>query len=437
MSSEDEQKITNLANEILRQGRNKLIVHLRFLDLALGQFSNSTFTNYQIPSYATNGKYFAFNPINVIQRYRENHNGVSRDFLHLVLHCIYRHMFVSTYYEPKYWNLACDMAIENAINELNEDFLSDPRQVEQQRQINKLKDKVKHLTAECFYEYFKNANLPDDKIYELSELFFSDAHEGWYKLEDSEDGKQEDNKKKEDNKQNNKKDKDNEEKSDEQNDDENKDDKSDDQNEDNDEEEEKEGDGDGQGNEEQEQKDESDDQSGNGSGEGEDEDDSSSEGNSSSGQGDQNQQGGGSDSKTNMSASQLKELMDHWQDISEKVQVDLETFNKEKGDAAASMVQNLKEVNREKYDYTGFLKKFATMGEMMKINDDEFDYVYYTYGLSVYKNMPLVEPLEYKDVKRIKDFVIAIDTSGSVSGDLVQTFLQKTFNILKSTESFF
>ncbi len=73
----------------------------------------------------------------------------------------------------------------------------------------------------------------------------------------------------------------------------------------------------------------------------------------------------------------------------------------------------------------------------MKINPDEFDYNYYTYGLKLYENMPLIEPLEYKDVKRIRDFVIAIDTSGSTSGELVQTFVQKTYNVLKSTESFF
>ena len=100
-------------------------------------------------------------------------------------------------------------------------------------------------------------------------------------------------------------------------------------------------------------------------------------------------------------------------------------------------MQNLREVNREKYDYTAFLKKFAVMGEVMKINDDEFDYIFYTYGLKLYKKVPLVEPLEYKDVKRIREFVIAIDTSGSTSGELVQKFVQKTYNILKSTESFF
>ena len=104
---------------------------------------------------------------------------------------------------------------------------------------------------------------------------------------------------------------------------------------------------------------------------------------------------------------------------------------------AGSLIQNLQEVTRERYDYTDFLKRFAVMGEAITVNEDEFDYVYYTYGLNRYGNMPLIEPLEYKEVKRIKDFVIAIDTSGSVMGAEVQSFLQKTYNILKQEESFF
>ena len=72
----------------------------------------------------------------------------------------------------------------------------------------------------------------------------------------------------------------------------------------------------------------------------------------------------------------------------------------------------------------------------MKINDDEFDYIFYTYGMDLYGKMPLIEPLEYKEVRHIREFVIAIDTSGSVQGDTVQRFLNKTWNILKQQESF-
>lgn len=130
-------------------------------------------------------------------------------------------------------------------------------------------------------------------------------------------------------------------------------------------------------------------------------------------------------------------LEKEWEDVSRQIQMDMETFSKQQGTMAGDMMQQLRELNREKYDYDVFLKKFAVMGEAMKINDDEFDYIFYTYGLQLFGNVPLIEPLEYKEEKRIREFVVAIDTSGSTSGDLVQKFLVKTYNILKNSESFF
>ena len=70
------------------------------------------------------------------------------------------------------------------------------------------------------------------------------------------------------------------------------------------------------------------------------------------------------------------------------------------------------------------------------MDGDAFDYVYYTYGLQLYGNMPLVEPPETKEEKRIEDFVIAVDTSMSTSGALVREFLSCTYAILRSTETF-
>ena len=83
------------------------------------------------------------------------------------------------------------------------------------------------------------------------------------------------------------------------------------------------------------------------------------------------------------------------------------------------------------------LRKFMVMNDDIQVNDDEFDYIYYTYGLSQYGNMPLVEPLEYKDSRKVREFVIAIDTSASCRGEVVRSFLQETYGILSGEETFF
>ena len=76
-------------------------------------------------------------------------------------------------------------------------------------------------------------------------------------------------------------------------------------------------------------------------------------------------------------------------------------------------------------------------GEELKVNDDEFDYIYYTYGLEKYGNLPLIEPLEYATSKKVKEFVIVLDTSASCNGETVRKFLKKTYDILSSSASFF
>ena len=68
---------------------------------------------------------------------------------------------------------------------------------------------------------------------------------------------------------------------------------------------------------------------------------------------------------------------------------------------------------------------------------DSFDYAFYTYGLSLYGNMPLVEPQESREVYRVEDFAVVIDTSMSCSGELVQRFLEETYDVLSQSESFF
>lgn len=133
----------------------------------------------------------------------------------------------------------------------------------------------------------------------------------------------------------------------------------------------------------------------------------------------------------------VNKVSQEWKKLGQSVRVDLQVFEKNQGLAPGSLSENLQEVVRDRYNYEDFLKKFAVTNEELHINDEEFDYIYYTYGLKLYKNMPLVEPLEYRETRKIHDFVIAIDTSGSCQGRTVRNFLSRTYSILKSTESFF
>ena len=337
-----------LARDILILSRNTLLVNLRFLDAALNQFK---YIPVKTNSLLTDGENIFFNPSHILKTYKKGKEIPVRNYLHIVMHCIFRHMYVDPTLNHDYWDLACDIAVENTIAELNISAVATPLKEKQTAYFKEIIDKTKYLTAEKIYDYLVKCNISPEKIAEMKNIFYADDHKLWYIHEDEVfdvlgisyndiDNKNTSNLKR--------------------------------------------------------------------------------------------------TSKENVIEISRHAIMaDIWKDIAERIQVDMETFGKQQGYEVGGLTQNLKEVNREKYDYASFLKKFAVMGETMKINDDEFDYIFYTYGMQLYKKMPLIEPLEYKEEKRIKEFVIAVDTSGSTSGELVQKFVQKTYNILKSTESFF
>ena len=125
-----------------------------------------------------------------------------------------------------------------------------------------------------------------------------------------------------------------------------------------------------------------------------------------------------------------------WSRIFENVKKDKDVLEQGFGISPGSVTDYIGSVTGDDYDYSEFLMRFAKITEEVKVNNDEFDYIYYTYGLKEYGNMPLIEPLEYKESLKIYDFVIAIDTSGSCRGRVVKNFLKRTYSILKKSEVF-
>lgn len=99
--------------------------------------------------------------------------------------------------------------------------------------------------------------------------------------------------------------------------------------------------------------------------------------------------------------------------------------------------QNLRIRERGKADFRRYLRRFAETGEEMQMDTESLDYIPYLYGTEHYGNMPLVEHLEYSEVRKLQELVIAIDTSGSCKTDTVRRFMEEVYRIFSDSENFF
>ncbi len=125
-----------------------------------------------------------------------------------------------------------------------------------------------------------------------------------------------------------------------------------------------------------------------------------------------------------------------WQRLASEAQSAAGSFFAAEGTGGEAMTEQLAVAVRDDIDYRRFLRRFAAPREILKSDSDAFDYSYYSYGLRLYGNMPLIEAPETKEEARIEELVIAVDTSMSTSGDLVRRFLENTYAILRSTDTF-
>jgi predicted metal-dependent peptidase len=133
----------------------------------------------------------------------------------------------------------------------------------------------------------------------------------------------------------------------------------------------------------------------------------------------------------------LEEIKHKWEKITAYTSSNAQGLKKRAGTQKGNQKESMKLLRRGKYDYRRFLKRFAVPREEVELDAESFDYIFYHYGMEHYGNMPLVEPLEYKEGHKLEELVIAIDTSGSCSREMVQRFLEETYSMLSEKENFF
>lgn len=503
--------VENLATRVLSECRTTLMMAFRYLDSAFWKLPvvSDDFEG----TVGTDGAWLFFSPRGVVSRFRSDPNEMTRDFLHLILHCVFRQPFETRREHLLNWSYACDICVEAIAMEMCGARFACSDDAQRNVLLKQLRSAVDALTPAQVYRLIERLRDADavpplsrdelrlaELLNESEPLFVRDSH-GFWNLTEPERTDDPD-------------EADHTEEGDDPNESDNQDGAGATS-------ETGEDDADEQGGQEDASDGESGQGSDGGSGEGRDDapnddpdrdesdggnenadpssdndaDGDAGDSSSSDAPGKKNPQGdvpdfsesqaGAQDDETrdssqnssNHDASQAQsadssaesssssptdtptagssdagyderslddvpeqpdfdQAKSDWEDIGKRIQADLETMSKSRGDGAGSLMANLELVNRTRTNYADFLRMFSRMGEDMRLNDDEFDYVYYTYGLSRYGNMPLIEPLEYKESRRVREFVIALDTSGSCSGPLVQRFVERTFEMLKSSEEF-
>ena len=339
-------EIAAIARDICCEARAALMTALRFMDRALWHMPFET----RELRYAlgTDGHALYIDPLATVARFRHDPDEVIRDYLHAILHCVFRHPFDDAHDNPAVWDISCDIAVEATAMELC--GVRYPSAADEQREeaLETLRVNCPQLTAQRLYQTITQANvgrtakttaqLTARRIDSLIPLFARDDHGVWARESAQRKAPVE------------------------------------------------------------------------------------------------AEQEALTEEAGDIGGLEADEAA--WRDISGQIEIDMQTFFTRVGTDAGTFTSNLSVANRKVYDYKSFLRRFSTLSEEMRVSDEEFDYIFYTYGLRTYGNVPLVEPLEYQDRRRVRDFVIALDTSGSCAGDLMRNFVEKTYDILKSSGGF-
>lgn len=430
-----------LGADIIDECRTQLMLKFRFLDMALWRMDLEPFRVGAFYPLATNGKAIFYDPPRVIGRFQESYEESIRDYLHMIMHCIFRHPYEKNKKDKDAWNLTCDIIIENAVIDLCGTRFKSDDDLSRMMELSKIKMAAGGMTPGKIYDLILNLQRTADgqqfrgisanQLTEWRDLFERDDHGAWpmhAKPEQTDETSDQ---------------------SDQEEFSENDDDpdmESDGLRSDSPEGQSSENE-DGQRDrnqnvEESEDGNASENQIGSNDGEDADSDEQDTDDEDKSDDDPQPDTSNFQSSENDASHSQNDVSDDkddnekEWEDISKQIEMNLTTFSKEWAEEAASFLANLQLANRKKHDYTEFLRKFMVVSEEMLLNMDEFDNIFYTFGIDLYGNMPLIEPLEYKETKRIHDFAIVIDTSESVRGALVRKFIEHTFDILKDSQDY-
>ena len=182
-------QVSEIASRIWSLSRDRILVNLRFLDVALSGIKlkeQAGMDGIRCDINAPGEAVIYYDPRTIVRLYKKNPNNVIRTHLHILLHCIFSHSYRYGRMEQELWDVAADMAVENAILSLGISGIDVTGDRERRETLDEWRKKAGALTAERIYRNLKNDRLGTTELLELANLFRRDIHESWAAAENAE-----------------------------------------------------------------------------------------------------------------------------------------------------------------------------------------------------------------------------------------------------------
>ncbi len=146
-------ELEETGNKILNEVRTELYLAMRFMGPALGSLGFRM--DLSTRTVGTDAAFIRFNPTHLLKSYIERPELLNRTYMHMLMHCIFRHMFsAKEHKDSELWDLCCDIAAESVVDSMDYPVIWRVTSDFRQEWYEKLTKEVSVLTAEKLYHYF-------------------------------------------------------------------------------------------------------------------------------------------------------------------------------------------------------------------------------------------------------------------------------------------
>ena len=172
-----------MGKRILNGIRTELYLAMRYMGPALDALGYEM--DLSTRTLGTDAEFIRFNPLYLRTAFLEHPRRLIRCYMHILLHCLFRHMFTRTKYDDKeLFDLCADIAAESVLDSIDEEILYELPTDFRQEWYRHLQEELQVLTAEKLYRYFSEKPRDFGAEVLLKAEFSQDDHSFWDRLDD-------------------------------------------------------------------------------------------------------------------------------------------------------------------------------------------------------------------------------------------------------------